>query len=592
MLDTKSYLVISLHGFILIYMLALNTNLSAQKGPMHLWASGQIAPDSNVQVLVHLKGQTLNPSWLDGMNKVEKGRLVFQYLKSQAFRSQSPITLWMRERGYFFHSFYIVNAMLVHADQQAVMAIDSFDIVANWTLNQKISTSLAGTTGPMEMEDLPWGLELIGADEVWEKGINGEGVVVGGHDTGVDWNHPALKEQYRGWQNDDARHDYHWYDAINAISPLHMDSIIDQFTNPCGLSLEEPCDDAASSHGTHTMGIMVGQDQNSQRTVGVAPDAKWIAVRNMERGFGSPASYLAGFEWFLAPTNLQGLDPNPDLAPHVINNSWSCPDFEGCSPDNYHLLEDAIQNLRTAGIIVVASAGNAGRNGCGTISAPPAIFDGSFVVGSVDSTDLLSSFSSLGPVIVDEVERAKPNVIAPGREVVSTIKGGGYGALSGTSMAGPHVAGLVALLISANPSLAGEVDILEEIIESTAVPISVLDTCGDSSGTVPDAFQGFGRINALAAVEMAAMFTNTHDVFNKEVEIFPNPASSLITIAIDDLSSPRIDIYSLAGTLVYSSNNSLSDLTIDVDVSDWPRGLYFMKIISAKSHIPQFFILQ
>ena len=126
------------------------------------------------------------------------------------------------------------------------------------------------------------------------------------------------------------------------------------------------------------MGTMVGDDGLGNQ-IGVAPDARWIACRNMERGYGSPATYIECFEFFLAPTDVNGNNPNPALAPHVINNSWGCPPMEGCNPDNFGTIDKVVKALKTAGIVVVASAGNSGSK-CSKVDEPAAIFAAVFSV--------------------------------------------------------------------------------------------------------------------------------------------------------------------------------------------------------------------
>jgi subtilisin family serine protease len=262
----------------------------------------------------------------------------------------------------------------------------------------------------------------------------------------------------------------------------------------------------------------VGGEQGSNR-IGVAPGAQWIGCRNMRRGFGNPGSYAECMEYFLAPYPHGG-DPFTDgdvrMSPHIINNSWGCPDFEGCFSDT---LAPAAKALRAAGIMMVVSAGNDGP-GCGTAAEPPASYDAVFSVGATDDEARIASFSSRGPVGT----LVKPDISAPGAGVRSSIPGGEYGWAGGTSMAAPHVAGVAALLWSADPSLIGDIDATERLLCQTAVPQPVdnactiqdgtaegdlaslfsnpICACGDVTGT-PNNVYGCGFINAEVAVQRA-----------------------------------------------------------------------------------------
>ena len=256
-----------------------------------------------------------------------------------------------------------------------------------------------------------------------------------------------------------------------------------------------PCDD--DTHGTHTMGIMVG-DGGAGNQVGMAPGARWIGCRNMDEGVGTPARYTECFQWFLAPTDSNDANPDPSKAPDVVNNSWDCPPSEGCtSPD---VLKSVIETLRAAGIAVVVAGGNEGP-GCATMDVPEP-YDASISVGATDSSDAIASYSSRGP---GDGGIIKPDIVAPGSGIRSTLPGGGYGSMSGTSMASPHAAGMVALLISAAPALAGDVDAIEAAMKQTALPKTTTQSCGGvAAGSVPNNTAGYGRIDALAAYNLLA----------------------------------------------------------------------------------------
>ena len=132
------------------------------------------------------------------------------------------------------------------------------------------------------------------------------------------------------------------------------------------------------------------------------------------------------------------------------------------------------------------------------------IYDATFSVGATNVNDAIASFSARGPVTSDGSMRIKPDVAAPGVGVRSSVLNGQYGIKSGTSMAAPLVAGLAALLISADPDLAGDVDRIEEIITQSALPLYSTQNCPDFPGSQsPNAVFGHGRVQALKAVGLA-----------------------------------------------------------------------------------------
>jgi subtilisin family serine protease len=452
----------------------------------------QSAPATN-EFLVILSEQADLSAAAALKSKDAKSRYVFERLTEVAQRTQPPLLKTLQEQKLEYQPFWVANMICVRGDLPAIQSLaqraDTARIVANSAVRVpdplvQPASRLANAANSVE-----WNISQVHAPDVWALGYTGQGVVVAGQDTGYQWDHPALINHYRGWDGTNANHNYNWHDAIHGLNPHNTGD------NPCGYNLMAPCDDL--SHGTHTMGTMVGDD-GAGNQIGMAPGAKWIGCRNMERNWGTPASYLECFQWFLAPTDLNGQNPDPSKAPDVINNSWYSDASEGTT--NLFVFQTAVENLRAAGVVVVVSAGNEG-SGCSTITSP-AIYDASFAVGATDSGDNIASFSSRGPVTVDGSNRIKPNVSAPGVNIRSSVPGNGYASgWSGTSMAGPHVVGLVALLISAHPELKGQVDGIERIIEYTAVPRTDPQSCGGVPGTeIPNNTYGWGRVDALAAL--------------------------------------------------------------------------------------------
>ncbi len=514
--------------------------------------------------------------------KIAKGQFVYQQVQAVATRSQAAVRNILTEAGQSFQVFAIANAIYTKVNLSLAAAIASRDEVLNLQPNPWVmldrpmrdNTPVTGSRGVVE-----WGVQSIRAVEVWDLGYKGEGITVGGQDTGYAWEHPTLQRQYRGWDGMTADHNYHWHDAIREINLLHADSIIDASNNPCGLDVDVPCDD--HSHGTHTMGTMVGDD-GDENQIGVAPEAQWIGCRNMERGYGSPASYIECFDWFLAPTNLAGESANPAVAPHVINNSWHCPPMEGCNEDNFDLMETAVNALRAAGVMVVVSAGNDGPE-CSTVQNPATIFEGSFTIGAINSVDTIANFSSRGPVTTDGSFRLKPNVVAPGVQVRSATRNGGYGTWNGTSMAAPHVAGAVALILSAAPELAGEVDQLETILEETAVPLPFDQDCDPFPGLeVPNAVTGYGKIDVFAAVERALQIVANEEIEENQWQIFPNPTSGQLWIGgMNETTTQLFQLFSADGRLVRTDQLEMGLQLIDL--SQLRAGLYTYRIGEGKA---------
>jgi serine protease AprX len=433
--------------------------------------------------------------------KAEKGRFVYQTLREKAQRTQGPILEWLHERNIENQSFYIVNVILVKGTREIAAALAARPDVARVEGNPHIQNPLPQ---PETVEESPQqpasgarpatvepGIQYTHAPDVWSIGFMGEGIVVASADTGVRWTHNALKPHYRGWDGQNVDHDYNWHDSIH-----------DSVSNPCGNDSPEPCDDVA--HGSHTTGTMIGDD-GAGNQIGMAPAAKWIGCRNMDAGNGTPARYIECMQWFLAPTRIGGGDPDPTKAPDITNNSWECPASEGCSFDT---LQAAVEAQAAAGIMMVSAAQNSGP-GCSTVQNPPGIYEATYSAGALNTgTDTIAGFSSRGPVTADGSNRIKPDISAPGTNTRSSTNASdtSYGNFSGTSMATPHIAGAMALLWNAMPSLRHQLTDSRDAVNNSAVHISN-SQCGDPGP--PNNVYGWGRVDILAAVGGAPSPTPT-----------------------------------------------------------------------------------
>ena len=428
------------------------------------------------QLFVILKDQVGVSAAKSITNRDERLRYVYSTLTQHADRTQANLRATLDHFHIKYQPYYLVNAMEVDAEpllRVYFAAQPEVDRVLDSPHLRPLPAPQPASKGDLPAPtEPPWNITAIGADRVWnELGITGKGIVIGQSDSGVDGAHPALAPGYRGQNNDN---DSNWLDPWYAT--------------------RAPTD--IGGHGTHTLGTILGRGG-----IGVAPGAEWIGCVNLARNLGNPGLYLDCMQFMLAPYPQHGnplRDGDPTRAADVLNDSWGCPPIEGCDAN---VFLPAVRALRAAGIFVVASAGNDGPR-CASLNDPLALYGDVLSVGAMDRQGNLSFFSSRGPVTADGSDRVKPDLIAPGEQVISSFPGNTYASEEGTSMAGPHVVGVVALMWSANPKLIGDIDQTQKILIETAKPYQgTPDACSD--GRVPNDTTGYGIVDAYAAVQAA-----------------------------------------------------------------------------------------
>ncbi|WP_191134229.1 S8 family serine peptidase [Streptomyces sp. col6] len=413
----------------------------------------------------------------------KKAKAAYSELRSHAESSQKSLNAFLDKRKVGHRDYWIANTVEVTGDQDLVAELAKRSDVASVvkqrsfklddveTSDQKVTASRAAalhTDSSADGTDAPaWGVGDIKADQVWDEYQDrGEGIVIANVDSGVQYDHPDLVANYRGNNGDGTfSHDYNFYDA----------------SGQCPTTA--PCDN--NGHGTHTMGTMVAKNG-----LGVAPNAKWIAAKGCTTDLCYDDQLLAAGQWILAPTDHNGQNPRPDLAPNIVNNSWG--------GDDGTFYTDILNAWNSAGIFEAFAAGNDGDGVTCSTTHPPGSQVESYGVGAYDSTGKIANFSGFGPSPIDS--GAKPNIAAPGVQIPSTWPGNSYNTINGTSMATPHVAGAVALLWSAAPSLIGNIDETRKLLNEGARDVD--DThCGGTAGM--NNVWGEGKLDILASVNAA-----------------------------------------------------------------------------------------
>jgi subtilisin family serine protease len=413
-----------------------------------------VGQDEMVKAIVVLKSQA-DLTGVRGLARKNRPGAAARILRARAGLTQRSLRSLLKLRQAqglvsAIEPLWIVNAIAVTATPAVISELAAHQDVREIRPDVAVpapQTSATATPAPAETN-----VARVNAPALWDLGYRGQGIVVANMDTGVDVTHPDLASRWRGGTNS-------WYD-------------------PNGEHPTTPTD--VSGHGTWTMGVMVGGDAGGS-SVGVAPDATWIAVKIFnDRGTATSTGIHQGFQWLLDP------DGNPATAdaPDVVNNSWAM-SASGCVLD----FQPDLASLRTAGILPVFAAGNYGPLS-GT-SSSPANNPEAFAVGATDDADVLYPYSSRGPSACGQP--VYPQLVAPGVGIHTTDLYGLYADPTGTSVAAPHVAGALALLLQAFPGLSA--DRQAAALESSAA---------DLGAAGADNNYGDGRLDALAAYQWLA----------------------------------------------------------------------------------------
>ncbi|WP_311771796.1 S8 family serine peptidase [Bacillus pumilus] len=428
----------------------------------------QFQQDDQVTFLIKMKEQTNTQKVAkEAVSEAKKQKLTAaktQYTKRSAVVSELRATSEETQEALLtylqkeqkkkqvkeIHSYYIVNGLAVTGTKEVMEKVAAFpevdQVLPNETrqIHRPVDLKTKQKKQMKAVDGVEWNISQVHAPEAWALGYDGTGTVVASIDTGVEWDHPALKEKYRGFDPahpNKPTHEFNWYDATTGS--------------------EAPYDDL--EHGTHVTGTMVGSEPDGKNQIGVAPGAKWIAVKAFSEDGGTDADLLDAGEWILAPKDEAG-NPHPEQAPDVVNNSW------GGGPGLDDWYKDVVNAWRAADIFPEFSAGNTdlfNPGGEGSI-ANPANYQEVFATGATDQDNKLGSFSLQGPSPYGVM---KPDIAAPGVNIRSSIPGKGYeDGWNGTSMAGPHVSAVVALLRQVQSDLS--VEEIEQILINTAKPLT------------------------------------------------------------------------------------------------------------------------
>ena len=496
--------------------------------------------------------------------KAERRDYVVNELKSFAEASQYDLKCMlveMEKQGMVssVRSLWSANALYFSATKQVILDLSERNDIERISLNQQrqcIPLYGSATEAPASREITP-NVTQVNADQVWELGYTGQGVVVGVVDSGVNYNHQDLADHL--WDGGEA-FPHHGYDIVNDD--------------------DDPMDD--KGHGTHVAGIVCGDGTSGSQT-GVAPDATLMCVKTTAAdGFGGAVNIAGGMEWAVE----HGCD--------LINLSQG---MAGAGITDKEIFRRTCEAILDAGIVALVCAGNEGysilqmaypipNNVRVPASCPPPYLDPDqmvnpgglscvVTVGAVDYNDAAADFTSQGPVTWQDTESGdyaynpgigliRPDVCAPGVNIKSLDYQNinGYTYYDGTSQATPCVAGIVALMLCKNPELTPAQ--ICQILEETSVRL----TPTKSNVT------GVGRVDALAAVNAVPYWDGTTDTQDGGVLVFPNPSKGGFNVQCDGLSS--IEVFSMDGKMI----KSIEQAGLHCFIDGLSSGMYLLRIVS------------
>jgi len=379
--------------------------------------------DGEFQVIVEMKEQFD----IDAISRTVKDKTnakqeIFETLKKKSNESQEWVKTYLFNTQRFqkveeIHSFFLVNAISFKSNANIIRTLATNEDIKGIYLckEEQMIQPIEATS----RETKAWGVKYIKADKVQANGITGKGVVVAVVDTGVNLKHPGFA-------------------AGQVLAELGVSFV----------SGEADAEDG-NGHGTHCSGTIASKDY------GVAPEAKIVPVKVLSKGgSGSWEGVMKGVEY---------------AAQHADIMSMS---LGGGASASGNVVETAVKNAIKAGVACVIAAGNSGPS-AKTIGTP-GVVEEAITVGAIDNAGTIASFSSRGPTVYNT---SKPDIVAPGVNVPSLWKNGGTNTISGTSMATPHVAGLVALILSKDKNLKPAQ--VKAILIKTAFGTKLVNVYGD-----------------------------------------------------------------------------------------------------------------